>query len=189
MLKQLFARWRATVRDARVQASEVRDWRERAAAAAETGDAAAIHRLLEERDRLALRDDDTEIEVERLRARIDLFELEARLAAGDLPVLVTQHRAVAGEDCCLLTPAVWIADQGDVPGKLFLTARRLRFAGGAGVSLRWSAVAGATAQDRELLVAVGDGSARRFRCNTIGDALVAARLVAHLRTGGRSSGD
>jgi hypothetical protein len=157
-------------------------WRGRAHRAAENGSADDVRAALDERATLRLPDEDTEIDVERLHGRLDLIALDERLARGELPVVATQHKAVGEERCCLVAPAVWCAADGDRPGKLFVTEHRVRFTGGPGFSLRWSALGGAVARDRDLLLlTVGGGAPRVIRCNSYSDARLSARLIEYLR--------
>lgn len=162
-------------------AAPVAAWRRRAGPVADTGSAADVEALLAERAALGLPDEDTEIDAERLQARLDLLALEDRLARHDLPEVQTQHKAIADERCRFIAPAVWCTAEGDLPGTLFVTDQRVRFAGGPGFALRWSAVGRVVARERDLLLA-GTGTPRHLRCNAFSDARVAARLIEFLRT-------
>lgn len=157
-------------------------WRARAGLAARDGSAEDVQAVLSERVALQLADEETEIDQERLQARLDVIALEARLETGDLPRLQTQHKAAGTEACVFLAPAVLCTDEGDWPGKFFVTEQGIRFAGGGSLALRWSAVQAVTTVERDLLVSTrGSERPRRFRCNTFSDAAVAARLVEWLR--------
>lgn len=165
-----------------VESAEFAAWRARVRAEVAGAAPERVQALLLERDALGLGEEETEIEVERLHARLDVLALEALLAAGHVPEVTTQHKALGGDRCHFLAPAVWCAASGDAPGKLFITDRRLRFAGGPGLVIGWSAVSAAASDERDFIVALHGGIERRFRCNSYSDAGVAARLVSHLRS-------
>jgi hypothetical protein len=148
-----------------------------------------VRGLLAERSALGATDEELEVDLERLHGRLDVLSLQETISSGRLPEITTQHKAVLGESCRFMAPAQWCAPAADVPGKLFLTDDRLRFVGGTGVTLRWSAVARVTTVDRDLLVLpVGGGEPRRFRCNSYGDTYAAALWIGHLTNGRTGAG-
>jgi hypothetical protein len=180
-------RFRSTGSPAPAQDPVLAAWRHRASQAGETGSPEDVRALIDECERRGFSQEDTELDLERLCARLDVLDLDARLSRGELPDIASQHKALGAGRCRFLAPAVWCSAQHDVPGKLFVTDDHVRFVGGAGVTVRWSALARVDIVDRDLLVTmVGNGDGRRFRCNTFSDARVAARLIDHLR--GRAGG-
>lgn len=100
-------------------------------------------------------------------------------AAGDLPVLETQHRAIGADVCHFAVPAS-LPDRADVFGKLFLTDRRIVFAGPAPLSIGLGRVIKTTRDARDVVIVAG-GDLHRFRCNTFGDAMMAIWLLDRLR--------
>lgn len=109
-----------------------------------------------------------------------LRDLLALAAATDLPALVTQHRVIGTDTCHLVAPA-GLVDQGNTPGKLFITSRRVLFAGGRAVAWPWHRVHTVTRHGRDLLVHVaGAVEVLHIRCNTYGDALAARYLATRL---------
>lgn len=121
-------------------------------------------------------DDDPEIqeELEDGFARVRRAE-----AAGALPVLETQHRAIGADVCHLAIPAS-MPDRADAFGKLFVTNRRLIFSGPAPLALGIGRIGRVTRQQRDLVIAGGPDGPLRFRCNSFGDAMLAEWLVARL---------
>lgn len=79
-----------------------------------------------------------------------------------------------------MTP-VSAPDHGDASGKLFLTSRRVIFAGGASIAWPWHRVRRVTRHERDVLFEGGDTLALRLRCNSYADALAAAAIGARLR--------
>ena len=100
-------------------------------------------------------------------------------AAEALPVLETQHRVI-GTDICHFMAPVSAPDHGDAVGKLFLTSQRIIFAGGASIAWPWHRVRRATRHDRDVVFEGGDALTLRLRCNTYGDAAMAAALAERL---------
>ena len=96
-----------------------------------------------------------------------------------LPVLDTQHRVIGTDQCHFMAP-VSAPDLGDATGKLFLTAQRVIFAGGASIAWPWHRVRRAGRQERDLIFEGGDALTLRLRCNSYGDAAVAAAVAARL---------
>lgn len=122
-------------------------------------------------------EDDPEIQEEREDARRRVREAEA---GGALPVLETQHRAIGADLCHFAAPAS-MPDR-DVFGKLFVTSRRLIFSGGSSIALGLGRIAAFEVEDRDLVVRPGGGEPLRFRCNSFGDAAMAAWILDRLRT-------
>lgn len=117
--------------------------------------------------------------------REELAEGEARVravsAAGVLPVLDTQHRAIGADVCHLAVPASR-PDAGDAPGKLFVTNRRVIFSGAPPVSLSIGSIVSAAREVRDVTI-IARGDASCFRCNSFGDAMLAVWLIDRLRKG------
>ena len=101
-------------------------------------------------------------------------------AAGSLPVLDTQHRAI-GSDACHLAVPVSRPDEADAFGKLFITNRRVIFSGPSPVSLGLGHIIKADRQQRDVVIVSGSAGLLRFRCNSFGDAMMAAWLLDKLR--------
>ncbi len=113
----------------------------------------------------------------------EMLEAIERLCAfhdrEDLPVLDTQHRVI-GTDLCHFMAPVSAPDHGDAAGKLFLTSQRVIFAGGASIAWPWHRVRGTTRHERDVVFEGGDTLSLRLRCNSYGDAVVAAAVAARL---------
>lgn len=125
----------------------------------------------------ALPDDDPEIQQE----MADGLEAVRRAEqAGALPVLETQHRAIGADTCHLAVPAS-MPDRADASGKLFVTSRRVVFAGGASVSLGIGRIAKADRHLRDLVLVSGGDGLVRFRCNSFGDAMLAVWMIDRLK--------
>lgn len=100
--------------------------------------------------------------------------------AGALPVLETQHRAIGADACHLAVPAS-MPDRSDAFGKLFVTDRRVVFAGGASVSIGIGRIVKVDRHLRDVaLVSGGDGLVR-FRCNSFGDAMLAVWMIERVK--------
>lgn len=99
-------------------------------------------------------------------------------AAGALPVLETQHRAI-GQDVCHLAVPASMPDRADAFGKLFLTDRRVVFAGPGPVALGLGRVIKVDRQQRDVVIVAG-GDLHRFRCNSFGDAMIAVWMLQRL---------
>lgn len=121
-------------------------------------------------------EDDPEIqeELDEAHARVRLAD-----AAGALPVLETQHRAI-GQDVCHLAVPASMPDRADAFGKLFLTNRRIVFAGAAPVAVGVGRVIKADRQQRDVVIVAG-GDRLRFRCNSFGDAMLAVWMIDRLK--------
>jgi hypothetical protein len=123
-------------------------------------------------------------EAERQAEMIEGLEELVRLAGEPgLPVLVTQHRAV-GADACHAVMPVTVGGSVGVPGKLFLTSRRLVVTGAGLSAWPWHRIRHVERQGRTLLVSPAGDEPSRILCNSYGDALAAAHLAARLRTSG-----
>jgi hypothetical protein len=163
-------------------------FRAEARAAARTGDRATVEALIRWPAEPGWHGADVELELEMLEGRLAVLALEDRARAGALPWVETQHKAVAGETCHFIAPASVATDTGETGGTLFLTARRLRFVGGGGWSVAWSALRDVRDADRDLIVTTVTGRETRFRCNSYADARVACRLAQVLEGGARVQG-
>jgi len=135
--------------------------------------------------RLGLPDEDVELEVEMLQAAQDLLALEAQVQAQGLPAIPHQHKALGAERCHFVASASLVAIEGDRPGRLFMTERRLVFLAAPLVTMSWSAVSRVADEGRDLFV-IGhtrpDGL--RIRCNSISDARCGRWLSDRLRSHG-----
>ena len=100
-------------------------------------------------------------------------------AAGALPVLETQHRAIGTDVCHLAVPAS-MPDRSDAFGKLFVTDRRVVFAGGASVNLGIGRIVKVDRQQRDVVM-VSAGDLLRLRCNSFGDAMLAVWMIQRLK--------
>jgi hypothetical protein len=152
-------------------------WWELAARAADAPTAALIAQL-----RSGVLDESPLDEREQQDEMIDgLDQLLPLTQAERLPVVDTQHRVIGDDRCHFVTPATLAAEVA-VPGKLFLTDRRLVFAGGRAQTWAWHGVRRVARADRTVDV-VTSGDLVRLQCNSFGDALVvrylARRLAGH----------
>lgn len=121
--------------------------------------------------------DERERQIEMIEGLEQLCELSVSDA---MPVLDTQHRVIGSDACHFMAP-VSAPDHGDAIGKLFLTSQRVIFAGGASIAWPWHRVRRITRHERDVLFEGGDTLALRLRCNSYGDALVAAALGERLK--------
>lgn len=122
-------------------------------------------------------DEDPEIEQEMADGAEAVRHAEA---AGTLPVLETQHRAIGTDVCHLAVPAS-MPDRSDAFGKLFVTDRRVVFAGGASVNLGIGRMIKVDRQQRDVVI-VTAGDLLRFRCNSFGDAMLAVWMIERLKS-------
>jgi len=125
-----------------------------------------------------------EAELDERERQIEMIEGLEQLCAlskfETMPVLDTQHRVIGSDACHFMAP-VSAPDHGDAIGKLFLTSERVIFAGGASIAWPWHRVRRITRHERDVLFEGGDTLALRLRCNSYGDALVAAAIGERLR--------
>lgn len=122
-------------------------------------------------------EDDPEIQQEMADG---LEAVERADRAGALPVLETQHRAIGADTCHLAVPAS-MPDRSDASGKLFVTDRRVVFAGGASLSLGIGRIAKVDRHLRDVVLVSGSDGLVRFRCNCFGDAMLAVWMLERLR--------
>ena len=122
-------------------------------------------------------DDDPEIRQEMEEGAEAVRRAEG---AGALPVLETQHRAIGADTCHLAVP-VSRPDEADAFGKLFITNRRVIFSGPSPVALGLGHIIKADRQQRDVVIVSGSAGLLRFRCNSFGDAMMAAWLLDSLR--------
>ena len=168
--------WRAFKRSPSPSDNEKAWWHEaNAAADAVTAEAiAALRTKLSGTGRSA---DDLERQEEMLEG------LEQLLAsrAEPVPIVHTQHRVIGDDVCHFVAPAT-LAAEVDAPGKIFVTSRRLIFAGGRVQAWPWHRVRRIVRIERALVVAIAGGpDGVHLTCNTYGDALVAASLADQIR--------
>ena len=122
-------------------------------------------------------DDDPEIQLEMAEG---LDAVRRAEEAGALPVLETQHRVIGADACHLAVPAS-MPDKSDAFGKLFVTDRRVLFAGGASVSLGIGRIVKVDRHQRDVVLISGGDGLVRFRCNSFGDAMLAVWMIARLK--------
>lgn len=156
-------------------AADLAWWRDAEAAAASPS-AAAIDRLRQEITAAASAD-----ERERREEFIEgLDRLAALSSNGDLPEVVTQHRVI-GSDVCHFVAPVSLAGQSESSGKLFLTSRRIVFAGSGVQTWPWHRVREVVRLGRELAISVaGVPDPVHIQCNCYGDAMTAVRMASGL---------
>lgn len=162
----------------RASAAPARDetWWQEADGLADAPDSSAIDALRTRRAPDAPLDE-SEQQDEMLDGLTDLASLAAQ---ASLPVVDTQHRVIGSDRCHMMTPATLTADQA-VPGKVFLTERRLVFAGGAARSWPWHRVRDTSRSGRIVsLVMAGPADVVALQCNTLGDAMLICHLVRRL---------
>lgn len=154
------------------------------AATAGALDRTALDALAERPAELGLSDEDVELEVEMVQGARDLLALQDAVRAQGLPAIQHQHKALRGEPCHFVASASLLGADGDRPGRLFMTERRLVFLAAPLVTLPWSGLTTVNDEGRELIVV---GPARpgglRFRCNSISDARCGRWLSDRLRNG------
>jgi hypothetical protein len=160
---------------------ELRAWRQawQAAAQASAVDTAEVAALRASLDRLALPEDDLEIEREMLDGLDRKMALASSIVESGLPAIPTGHRIVGHEICHFSAPVSVPDDPAQPTGRLLLTSGRAIFQGGVrGTTIAWHTVGDAAHVDRDLvLVTVSRESLHRFRCNTYADAMCAAHLA------------
>lgn len=100
-------------------------------------------------------------------------------AAGALPVLETQHRAIGADVCHLAVPAS-MPDRAEAFGKFFVTDKRVLFAGPSPVALGLGKIIKVTRDARDVVIIAG-GDLLRFRCNSYGDAMIAVWILERLK--------
>ena len=165
-------RWFSKTRAADAQASA---WWAAADAMAERPDAHALAAL--EAQATADSVDETEQREEMLDGLRQLLELAA---AGQTPVLETQHRVIGADVCHFVAPVTLVQDIG-MPGKLFLTSNRLVFAGGRVQAWPWHRLRDMTRRGRDLFITLTGGPiVVRLQCNTYGDAMTARHIATRL---------
>jgi len=123
-------------------------------------------------------------ELEQQEEMLDgLEQLLALVERDALPVLTTQHQVIGTDVCHLARPATYSGEHA-VPGKLFLTSRRIVFAGGSARSWPWHRVRAVERRSRTVVVHLaGASNGVHLDCNTFGDALGVVYLSRRL--GGR----
>jgi hypothetical protein len=120
-------------------------------------------------------------EAERIEEMLDGLERLLELADdAPLPTLDTQHRVI-GEDLCHFSAPASLRQETDVPGRVFVTSRRLLFAGTRVHAWPWHRVTRLVRTERVVTVAVAGAEPPMLVCNSYGDALVLVRLAARLR--------
>lgn len=111
-----------------------------------------------------------------------LAALVTLASSNGLPQLDTQHRVIGPDACHLMMPATLAAELA-VPGKLFLTDRRLVFAGGRARAWAWHRVRDVTRKGRAVhVVVLGPPELVVLHCNSFGDAMIVRHLARRLTT-------
>ncbi|RPJ71596.1 MAG: hypothetical protein EHM24_11840 [Acidobacteria bacterium] len=150
-------------------------------AARQAGGRAALDRLRTRPAELGLSDDEADLELELLEGLIEVGTLNEQAAGGaPLPVMETNHRALAGEPCHFAAPASRPDIAGDGGGKLFVTPRRLVYIGSTPVTLSWAHVSAVNAMARDIVVGARAERHLVFRCNSYVDALRGAWIASRL---------
>ncbi len=165
--------WRLFRRSAKAPARE--DWWQDAERAAAEPSAEAIADLRRGLDPGAPLDE-PEQQAEMLDGLEQLLELSAQ---ATLPVVTSQHRVIGADTCHFLAP-VTLAGPDGVPGKLFLTSRRLVIVAGGVTARPWHGVRRLARAGRSLVVGAGD-QLLEARCNAFGDALTAHHVASRLQ--------
>ena len=139
-----------------------------------------LRRALEQ---LSASEPDVEVELEMLDAIDQLRQVQASVAAGQLPTVETHHRVIGAEGCHFSAPASLPTDQGQAAGRLLLTPTRAVFVGGGRTAATaWHAVHEVLRLERDVLLVRPDKtSGAHFRFNTYGDAVLCAFLAQQLR--------
>lgn len=160
-----------------------------AVAAATTGaiDRSVLDTLAGRPAELGLPEEDVELELEMLQGARDLLALEDDVRTQGLPAIAHQHKAIGTERCHFVASASLVGADGDRPGRLFLTERRLVFLATPLVAVTWGGVTRVVDEGRDLIVAapVRPGGLR-FRCNSISEARCGRWLSDRLRNGSRA---
>lgn len=116
-------------------------------------------------------------DLERQEEILEGLEQLLIVSSAPLPVVETQHRVIGADVCHFVAPANLIG-QVDTPGKVFITAQRLVFAGGRVHAWPWHRVRTLVRVERTLVVtALGAPEDVHLGCNSYGDAMVAAYLA------------
>jgi hypothetical protein len=172
--------WRFLTRTSRSTASDTPWWQD-ADRLASAPDATELERL-----RAAVSPDAPPDEAEQQAEMLEGLDQVLALAdANGLPVVETQHRVIGSDRCHLMTPVTLAAEQA-IPGKLFLTDRRLVFAGGRARTWVWHRVREVTRAGRAVTVVVaGPADLVSLHCNSYGDAMLVRHLACRLTTRGR----
>jgi hypothetical protein len=126
----------------------------------------------------------TAVSADERERREEFLEGLDRIAAlssnGGLPEIVTQHRVI-GTDVCHFVAPVSLAGQSESSGKLFLTSRRIVFAGTGVQAWPWHRVRGVVRLGRDLAISVaGMEDPVHIQCNCYGDAMAACHMASGL---------
>lgn len=147
-------------------------------------DRAALEALLRMPDEQGLPGDEVELETEALQGALDVITLKETVAAGGLPVIEHQHRALGADRVHFLASAFLASDGSDRTGRLFLTNRRLVFVTTPMVALSWSGILSIEQKSRDLVVmTTGRDTLYQFRCNSFSDARCGAFIARQLKRG------
>ena len=158
------------------------EWRRSWSASAAEPDATKVSALQAQLDRLALPEEEIEIEREMLDGLSQLAQLRLSVDAAGIPVVETGHRVVGHDTCHFSTPVSMPDDAAQPAGRLFLTNSRAIFAGGArATTVAWHAIGEVLHGDRDVVLVRRDrDTIYRFRCNTYADAMCGAFLARRL---------
>ena len=131
--------------------------------------------------------DDAERQAEMLAGLEELLEFVRATTRATLepprtalPVVPTQHRVIGTDRCHFISP-VSVGGDGESAGKLFLTSERLIVVAQGPQSWAWHRVRRVARSGRELVIMIAGAPADLLlRCNTYGEALIAAHVIQTL---------
>jgi hypothetical protein len=147
-------------------------------------DRAALEALMRMPEEQGLPDDEVELETEALQGALDVIALKEAVAAGGLPLIEHQHRALGADRVHFLASAFLASDGSDRTGRLFLTNRRLVFVTTPMVAVSWGGILSIEQQARDLVITTtGRDTLYQFRCNSFSDARCGAFIARQLKRG------
>jgi hypothetical protein len=147
-------------------------------------DRIAAHPTAEAVDQLRTFVDPAGVDLDEAECRSEMIEGLVRLvelhASAPLPLLDSQHRVIGVDACHFAAPAGLAGDDQETPGKLFLTSKRLVFAGGPVRAWPWHRILDVARIERDVVVTIRDAGMIRVRFNSYSDALEARFLAQRL---------
>lgn len=148
---------------------------------------ADLERLLALAKEFELRDEVIREELAEIGAAFDALELAERMAAGNVPVVLSLGLLPPGEQCHFITPVRFGRRHTDQVGHLELTSGWLKFHGALDLSVVWTEVADVQRAGRDIVVRLADSRRLlRFHCHAIGEAARGAVITAHLARSARA---